>query len=62
MPRVRLDFPGRIFSQPILICVTDVNSCKHMGHVELFGLLHQARVEFLAANGMTEMNIDGEPL
>jgi len=63
MPRIQLNPPeSPIFTTSLDIRVTDLNYGKHMGHMELIGLLHQARVEFLAANGMTEMNIEGRTL
>ena len=63
MPRIRLKPPERVvFTTCLDIRITDLNYGKHMGHMELIGLLHQARVEFLAANGMTEMNIEGRTL
>ena len=63
MPRIHLNPPERvIFTTNLDVRVTDLNYGKHLGHMELIGLLHQARVEFLAANGMTEMNIEGRTL
>ncbi len=63
MPRIQLKAPEKtVFTTCLDIRVTDLNYGKHMGHMELIGLLHQARVEFLAANGMTEMNVEGRTL
>jgi len=63
MPRIRLKPPERVvFTANLDVRVTDLNYGQHLGHMELIGLLHQARVEFLAANGMTEMNIEGRTL
>lgn len=63
MPRLRLSPPERVvFSTDIDVRVTDLNYGKHLGHMELVGLLHQARVEFLSRHGMTELNIEGRVL
>lgn len=63
MSRLRLSPPERVvFSTDIEVRVTDLNYGKHLGHMELIGLLHQARVEFLMAHGMTELNIEGRVL
>jgi len=43
MPRIHLNFPGRvIFTTNVDVRVTDLNYGKHLGHMELIGLLHQA--------------------
>ncbi len=63
MAGIRLTPPERaVFTTSLDVRVTDLNYGKHLGHMELIGLLHQARVEFLAANGMTELNIEGRIL
>ena len=63
MPRVRLNPPERvIFTTCVDIRVTDLNYGKHLGHMELIGLLHHARAEFLDTHGMTEINVEGRTL
>ncbi len=63
MPRTRLKPPERgVFTANLEVRVTDLNYGKHLGHMELVGLLHQGRVEFLGAHGMTEMNVEGRTL
>lgn len=42
--------------------MTDLNYGRHLGHQEMIGFLHQARVEFLAAHDMTEMQVGGTNL
>ncbi len=63
MPRIRLNPPENvIFTTHLDVRVTDVNYGKHLGHMELIGLLHHARAEFLDAHGMTEIDIEGRTL
>ncbi|RLE35463.1 MAG: thioesterase [Acidobacteria bacterium] len=63
MARLRLAPPENvIFTTHLDVRVTDVNYGKHLGHMELIGLLHHARAEFLAAHGMTEIDIEGRTL
>ena len=63
MPRLRLSPPeNSVFATDLEVRVTDLNYGKHLGHMELVGLLHQARVEFLCAHGMTEINVEGRML
>ena len=60
MARIRLEPPKNIvFATTLDVRVTDLNYGRHLGHMELVGLLHQARVRFLDAHGMTEMNVEG---
>ncbi len=63
MARFRLNPPERVvFTTNLDVRVTDLNYGEHLGHMELIGLLHQARVEFLGAHGMTEINVEGRML
>ena len=63
MARLRLGPPENVvFSSYVDVRVTDLNYGRHLGHMELIGLLHQARVEFLNAHGMTELNVEGSVL
>ncbi len=63
MPRIRLNPPERVvFTTCVDVRVTDLNYGKHLGHMELIGLLHHARAEFLDAHGMTEINVEGRTL
>ncbi|MEN8165551.1 MAG: acyl-CoA thioesterase, partial [Acidobacteriota bacterium] len=63
MARIRLNPPEKpVFSTDLDVRVTDLNYGRHLGHMELAGLLHQARVEFLNTHGMTEINVEGRKL
>ena len=45
------------FSAKLRARVGDINYGGHVGHVELIGLLHQARVDVLNQIGLSEMNL-----
>jgi acyl-CoA thioesterase FadM len=63
MPRIRLKpldhYP---FKVPITVRITDLNYRGHLGNDRLLGLVHEARVAFLASLGMTEMDSGGVSL
>ncbi|MBZ4193103.1 MAG: thioesterase family protein [Candidatus Contendobacter sp.] len=60
MARIKLNLPGRFpFSTELRIRITDVNYGGHMGNDALLGLLHEARVRFLAHYGLSELDIYG---
>ncbi|HSW68639.1 MAG TPA: acyl-CoA thioesterase [Gammaproteobacteria bacterium] len=39
--------------------ITDINYGGHLGHIELIGLLHEVRVQFLNNHNCNEFEIDG---
>ncbi len=47
------------FSTELQVRITDVNYGGHMGNDALLGLLHEARVQFLAHYGLSELDICG---
>lgn len=56
MTRIKLDPPKWIDLQiELAIRVTDLNYGAHLGNMELLGLLHEARVQYLAHYGNTEL-------
>ena len=60
MARIKLDLPERFpFSTELQVRITDVNYGGHMGNDALLGLLHEARVQFLAHYGLSELDICG---
>jgi acyl-CoA thioester hydrolase len=60
MARIKLDLPERFpFSTELRVRITDVNYGGHMGNDSLLGLLHEARVRFLAHYGLGELDIFG---
>ena len=60
MARIKLDLPEHFpFSTELRVRITDVNYGGHMGNDSLLGLLHEARVRFLAHYGLSELDIGG---
>ena len=60
MARIKLDLPADFpFATELRVRITDVNYGGHMGNDALLGLLHEARVRFLAHYQLSELNIHG---
>jgi acyl-CoA thioesterase FadM len=60
MARIRLDLPPSFpFRTALTVRVTDLNYGGHLGNDALLGLIHEARVQFLASLGYTEQDVDG---
>ena len=63
MARIKLDLPENFpFTTELRVRITDVNYGGHMGNDSLLGLLHEARVRFLAHYGLREFDIGGAGL
>jgi len=48
-----------IFSTQLSVRVTDINYGNHLSNDAVLGMMHEARVQFLASIGHTEMNFGG---
>ena len=60
MARIKLDLPEHFpFTIELRVRITDVNYGGHMGNDSLLGLLHEARVWFLAHYDLNELDIFG---
>ncbi len=60
MARVKLDPPAPVlFTTSVNVRVTDLNYGRHLGHMELVGLLHEARVAFLREHDYVEFDVEG---
>ena len=60
MARIKLDLPEHFpFTIELRVRITDVNYGGHMGNDSLLGLLHEARVWFLAHYGLNELDVFG---
>ncbi len=60
MPRIRIDLPASFsFATDLPVRITDVNYGQHLGNDALLGLLHEARLQFLARHGYSEQNVEG---
>ena len=47
------------FSTTITIRISDINYGNHVGNDAVLSLIHEARVQFLAAHGFMELNCGG---
>jgi YbgC/YbaW family acyl-CoA thioester hydrolase len=60
MERIRINLPDSFsFSTNIQIRITDVNYGGHVGNDSFLSLVHEARLQFLASRGFSEMDIMG---
>ena len=61
MARIKLDLDGVafVFRTELDVRITDVNYGRHVGNDALLGLLHEARLRFLAHFGFSEEDIGG---
>jgi acyl-CoA thioester hydrolase len=50
------------FTFEIPVRITDINYGNHVGNDSMLTLAHEARVQFLAKHGYTEMNLEGVSL
>jgi len=47
------------FSVEIPVRITDINYGKHLGHMAVVGIFHQARLLFLSEYNIDEMDVEG---
>lgn len=60
MARVKLQLPSTFpFATEIPVRVTDVNYGGHLGNDRVLAIIHEARVQFLNALGLSELDIGG---
>lgn len=63
MARIKLTVPEKkIFTTEITVRITDINYGNHLGNDSLVGIIHEARMKWLAAAGYSELNIGGASL
>ena len=63
MARIKLVIPEpQIFSTNIGVRITDINYGNHVGNDAFVRIVHEARVQWLAAENYTELNIEGASL
>ncbi len=63
MARLELALPDRFpFATDIAVRITDINYGQHLGNDAVFGILHEARLRFLAQFGFSEVDIGGPGL
>lgn len=61
MARVKLNLDGVafVFRTEMEVRITDINYGRHVGNDAMLGLLHEARLRFLAHYGFSEEDIGG---
>lgn len=61
MARVKLNFPTQkpIFTAQIPLRITDMNYGNHLGNDIVLSIMHDARMQFLASLGYTELEVGG---
>jgi acyl-CoA thioester hydrolase len=63
MARIKLDSPLQfIFQTRLTVRITDINYGGHAGNDAILGMVHEARMQFLARAGYSEMNVSGAGL
>ncbi len=63
MSRIKLKMPSTFhFSVSLPIRICDINYGGHLGNDAVLSLIHEARMQFLAQLGYTEMNLAGAAL
>lgn len=63
MPRVKVSLPDQFkFSVTIPVRISDVNYGGHVGNDAVLSIIHEARLQFLAHFGYSEMNLEGAGL
>lgn len=63
MQRIQIQLPEAFsFAAPLHTRITDLNFGNHVGNDAFAGLLHEARVQFLAQYGCTELQAGGTAL
>ena len=61
MARVKIAAPAQFqFSTQIPVRITDVNYGGHVGNDAILSIIHEARLQFLASHGYSEMNLAGK--
>ena len=60
MERIKINLPETFpFSTTIKIRITDINYGGHVGNDAFLSLVHEARLQFLASKGFSEMDVMG---
>lgn len=64
MSRVKVQFPHNNprYIADIAVRISDINYGNHVGNDSVLSIIHEARMQMLAAGGFTEMNAGGNSL
>ena len=60
MARIKIDLPSYFgFQVSIPVRITDINYGGHVGNDAILSLMHEARMQFLAFHGYSELEFEG---
>lgn len=60
MARIKIPLPDEfVFAIEVRVRISDINYGGHLGNDAVLSLLHEARLQFLRANGYSEMDVEG---
>ena len=60
MARIKIDLPAKVsFSTNIPVRITDINFGGHVGNDTILSIVHEARAQFFAFCGYTELDFSG---
>ncbi|MFS8082564.1 MAG: acyl-CoA thioesterase [Ginsengibacter sp.] len=63
MARIKIEIPDIVlFTTEIRVRITDINYGNHVGNDAIVQIIHEARAQFLASHGFTELNAGGTAL
>jgi len=63
MVKIKIDLPDTFpFTTLIPVRITDVNYGGHVGNDSILSMIHEARAQFLAMDGFSEVNFGGAAL
>lgn len=61
MARIKLkELQSYEFQATLQVRITDINIANHLGHVELIGMMHEARHRFFTELGVTELRLGAD--
>ena len=61
MARIKIEIPDNfIFSCSIPVRITDINYGNHLGNDSFISIVHEARMQWLAQHGFSEMKIEDQ--
>lgn len=63
MTRIKIELPANFnFNTNIPVRITDLNYGGHVGNDTILSIIHEARVQYLASLGYSELNMEGASL
>ena len=60
MARIRIELPAQFpFATEVPLLISHINYQAHLDHVQLLGVVSEARARFLKSMGYSEMDVEG---